>query len=293
VNINGFTTGQAHRHGRLSLTPLYAPDVEVGFVGDVHLADDANYGRMGFGTDHPGGGVAPFGWAAFIDGGQDRALREALFVRPGKVEYGETVCLEPEQGGLWREGVKQAVFTLPLSLQAALPAGGGYSALWAGIKRRHEVLGQEGTTVKALLNGPASIGGTALPVALGARGVAVALDGRLVAVEIAPTASAFAEWWADFGLSDAVAFEAATMPTLPLPLSDGLGDEQIINVPADGIQQVTWFDLLKGWVFVQNGLVVYASVVDGEAMVMFDQAQAQDQAPIEFPCDQYVEWEGQ
>lgn len=268
MHIKGFETGRPTKHGRLTLWPLEGPDhVGIGFVSNVKLKGDrGGYGSLQLGSDN-GPAIGPWGMTFFFPGGQDRAIREAVYIQHEETVSVSAVCLEPRQGGTW-QGQKVAVAMLPPSLRASLPAGGGYEALWDTIRTRNTSVGKEGDTVAGLLEGRVLDKDMAVS---GMRGMVIALDGRPVAIEIAPTAAQFAEWWNDYGLGDTFSFEAETLPPLPTPI----GEEPFhpFAPSAEGLHQVTAWDILRGWAYVQDQKLVYASLVDGEALVLFQKDQ--------------------
>lgn len=176
--VRGFHTRSVVQCGRLTYWPLESPDTGLGFVGQVKLAEDLGYGSLRI-ESVGGPAVAPWGMTFFISGAQDRALREAAYVPEGQKVVVPAVCVEPRQCGLWnRQRVE--VGQLPPSLLAALPEGGGYSALWPGIKSRYR--DKAGDTVAGLLEGKESHD---VPIR-GARGMVVGLDGRPVVLYVAP-----------------------------------------------------------------------------------------------------------
>jgi len=259
--VKGFQTRSAVQHGRLTYWPLEGPDTGLGFVGQVRLVKDLGYDSLRLKSTN-GPAIAPWGMTFFISGAQDRALREAVYIPMGQEVYAEAVCVEPRQCGLW-SCQQVEVGQLPPSLLAALPEGGGFSALWPGIKSRYR--GKSGDTVAGLLEGKVSHD---VPVS-GARGVVVGLDGRPVALYVAPSAAAFAEWW-NGGLGQSLAFET-TYPELPLPLGS-------VNEPlefTEGLHKVEAWEVLVGWAFVSAGVLAYATLVDGEALSSFQKAREQ------------------
>lgn len=268
MQIKGMTLGDPVESGRLIAWPLYGQNCHgYGFVDEVKLVHDQSYGQMGFkGGNDPGGGIAPAGLMFFIPTGQDRALRESIFIPVGETVYVDTVCLEPSNGGLWKPGEGMTVRALPISLQAALPDGRGFGDLWPDIRKRHASVGGAGDTVAALL----SPGQYILPVNMvdpKARGVMVAIDGRVVAIEIAPTQEQFRQWWNEYGLSEAFAFEAQTLPELPLPL--GQLASCTLEPKKDGMQKVTALHILAGWLYAAGGRIVYASLLEKEGLTIF------------------------
>jgi hypothetical protein len=277
MQVQGFTTGSPIHSGRLTFWPLQAPDVDLGFVGQVKVKDDrGGYGRLTLKSDN-GPAVAPWGMSFFFSGGQDRAIREAVYIPSQETVVVSAVCLEPSEGGMWH-GQNTKVGMLPPSLMAALPSGGGYAALWKGIRQRHKSVGQKGETVAGLLEGQ-SLKSVAVS---GMRGMIITLDGRPIAVEIAPTAQGFSEWWNDYGLGETFSFEAKTLPSLPMPLGDVVTEP--IQATENGMQKVTAWQVLKGWLYAQASQIVYASLVDGEALLLFQGEEAESSRHM-------VEWE--
>jgi len=297
MEIKGLTIGDPVESGRLTAWPLYGQDYHgYGFVDEVQLVHDHSYGRMGFkGGDDPDGGIAPAGMMFFIPTGQDRALRESVFIPYGETVYVDTVCLEPSNGGLWQPGEGMTTRALPISLQAALPDGRGFSDLWPDIRERHAANGQTGTTVHALLK-PGQYVLSKDMIDPDARGAMLAIDGRVVAIEIAPTKRAFRQWWVEYGLSEAFAFEAQTLPELPLPIGQVAGGT--IEPEAQGMHKVTVLDILKGWVYAMSGQIIYASLLEKEGLTVFkkhgqERARPDYQAEPDTPCDgdgEPLEW---
>lgn len=293
MKIKGMTLGDSTESGRLTAWPIFGDDHPgIGFVKEVELVHDHSYGRMGFKPgDQPGGGIAPTGMMFFIPTGQDRALRESVFIPCGETVYVDTVCLEPSNGGLWSPGEGMTVRALPISLQAALPAGGSYSALWDDIRKRHAAMDGEGSTVKGLLEP----GRYVLPrnmVDPDARGVMVAIDSRVVAIEIAPTRDQFHQWWGEYGLSEAFAFEAETLPELPLPLGQ-VNDGKIEPEQRDGMHEITALHILKGWVYAVNSQIVYASLLEKEGLTIFREHGKERKTDYQSEPDdgESLEWE--
>jgi len=269
MNIKGMTLGDPVESGRLTAWPIYGEDHPgTGFVGEVRLVHDRDYGHMGFESEGPNGGIAPAGLMFFIPTGQDRALREAIYIPVGERVYVDTVCLEPANGGLWKPGDTLTTRALPISLQAALPdrIEGGYSALWADIRKRHAANGGEGTTVAGLIE-PGQYTLSKDMIDPEARGAMLAIDSRIVAIEIAPTREQFRQWWVEYGLSEAFAFESQTLPELPLPL--GQVNDGVIEAEQDGMHKVTALHILKGWVYAVSGRIVYASLLEKEGLTIF------------------------
>jgi hypothetical protein len=265
--IEGMELGSPVESGRLRVWPIYGPDHDIGFVGSIHLAnDDGGYGEMGLSTDHPRGGIAPHGLSFFFSDGQDRALRESVFVPAGEIIKVPALCVEPAQGGLWN-GQHTQVRALPASLLAALPEGSehSYSDLWDDIKERYSAMGERGETVAGLLG----VGKYVMPADMvdrEARGAMIAIDGRVIALQIAPSKAAFGEWWNEFGLSESYAFEAATLPQLPQPLGALPGE---LEAEREGMYQATYLDILKGWIYARNGAIQFASLLEKEGLTVF------------------------
>jgi len=262
------TIGDPVESGRLTAWPLYGQDYPgYGFVDEVQLVDDQSYGRMGFkGGDDPDGGIAPMGMMFFIPTGQDRAIRVPFFIPVGETVYADTVCLEPAKCGLWMPGEGMTTRALPISLQAALPDGRGFSDLWPDIRKRHAANGGQGTTVAGLIE-PGQYTLSKDMIDPDARGAMLAIDGRVVAIQVAPTKSQFRQWWVEYGLSEAFAFEAQTLPALPLPIGQVAGGS--VEPEADGMHKITALHILKGWVYAVSGQIVYASLLEKEGLTIF------------------------
>lgn len=293
MQIKSCTMGESTESGRLTAWPIFGQDYPgIGFVDEVKLVHDQSYGRMGFRSSGLGGGIAPAGLMFFIPTGQDRALRESIFIPAGETVYADAVCLEPAEGGLWNPGEGMTVRVLPVSLQAALPEGGGFGALWSDIRARHVSVGGDGSTVAALLEP----GKYVLPKNMidpEARGAMLAIDGRVVAIEIAPSRKQFREWWVEYGLSEAFAFEAQTLPQLPLPLGQLAGGD--LDPETDGMHKITALDILYGWVYAVNGQIVYTSLLEREGLTIFKKHGKKQDYQSENVCDgdgEPLEWEG-
>lgn len=266
--IQGLSMGNPVRSGRLQTWPIYGPDHDVGFVGSIRLADDDDgYGSLGLQTDHPRGGIAPHGMAFFFANGQDRAIRESVFVPAGQTLRVSALCVEPAQGGFW-EGQETKIKALPASLLAALPEHAtGYQDLWSDIEARYAAMGKSGETVAGLLKGDKYL----MPHDMidgQARGVMIAIDGRVVALQVAPNRDAFRAWWNEYGLSESYAFEAQTLPRLPAPL--GVLDGNL-EAEREGMYRVTFLDVLKGWIYVKMGAIQFASLLEKEGLTIFKQ----------------------
>jgi hypothetical protein len=271
IKIKGMRVGEPQRFSnRVNVWPIRGGDVGsgVGFVGDVELASDDDYGGMTIMTKHPGGAIAPVGMAFFIPDGQDRALRESTFVPCGVPVEVKTLCLDPFDGGLWGGQKKVDHLSLPPSLVASIPSSDthSYADLWDSISLRSASNGGNSRTVKGLIgegHGRALVNRQKLPE--DARGALVTLDGRVVALYVAPSSAGFQSWWGEYGLANAYEYESRTLPTLPLPIGSG-GDEVLDVSELDGmVKEVTFMDILVGWVYAVNGRLVYAQMSDREA----------------------------
>lgn len=261
----GLRTGDPVSEGRLRVWPLYGPREDMGFVDDVHLTEDRDYGDVSLGTDRSGGACAPWGMLFFIPGAQDRTLRESVFVPCGQPVEVSALCVEPAECGLWEKGDKVQVATLPPSLKANIVSGHDFTDLWDDIATRYSSMGEQGDAVRGLLEGGEEV---RLMVDPGARGAMVAIDDRIVALEVAPSAEQFQQWWREGGLGQVFEFESRTLPQLPTPLGT-LAPIDDMDPGEDGMHQVTYLDVLTGWMYVRKGKVVFASLLEKEGLSVF------------------------
>jgi len=261
-SIRSLHFGDPQVQGRLTVLPVYGPDTDLGFVGDVRVVDDnRGYGCLTVGVDRPT--VVPVGMVFYFGHGQDRAVRRPVCI--DGIQEIDVVCVEPSQGGTWRSGDKQEKAQLPPTLTAALPPEGRYEDLWRGLEFRAQHNGKDGAhiSLKGLLQGRKDKGPEMDPES---RGVLVFLDGRPVALEVAPSRQGFKDWWVVCHYGDMWTYEAMTLRDLPMPL----GNPGEFEFPEEeGMAYIKWGPF-EGWTFRDDmGYLCYVSLHDVEALRSF------------------------
>ena len=265
--MNQFRLGDVIKVGRLAFVPVYGPDTDYGFVEDVSVSGDTGgYGGLTLSVKSAPT-IVPDGLAFFLAGGQDRAVRRLYVVTNWPMREPldvAVVCVEPAQGARWRKGQGVRKGVLPPSLMAGMSPDGSYSDLWKSIRQRGKAAGKITGDVRALLKG--QVGSCTLDSE--ARGVLVSLDGRPLAFQVAPSRKGFAEWW-EAGLGAAWAFEAESLPVMPLPL----GDLDLPDIEVGGEPCFIKWGPFSGWCVGDGyGGILYVNVLDEDALRSFYEA---------------------